>query len=256
MKMNDAAPDRGQRDEPRDVCAPHRQAARRAGVRPRRFALEREQRALALEPARVAGQRAVGADDPMARDDDRQRIAAGRRARGADAARAAGARARARGRRSSRRTARRRSLPTPRAGTACLRARAADRTRARSPAKYSASCDAAARSAGWRSRRARHVGARSAARSARPSNAMPASASPSRDEQHRAERRSRCDRNGRWYVHACVSPEMNDGVGAPRAPRFAARERARRARSRRAPCSTTRSLARNASGQRSARIAM
>ena len=42
---------------------------------------ERQQRALAVEAAGVAGQRAAAADDPMARHDDRQRIAAGRSTR-------------------------------------------------------------------------------------------------------------------------------------------------------------------------------
>src|SRR5690349_3781985 len=45
--------------------------------------LEREQRALAIETAGVAGQRAAASHDAMARDDDRQRIATRRGARGA-----------------------------------------------------------------------------------------------------------------------------------------------------------------------------
>ena len=38
-------------------------------------ALEVEQRALAVEPAAVAGERSVDADDPVARDDDPDRVA-------------------------------------------------------------------------------------------------------------------------------------------------------------------------------------
>src|SRR5690349_21615315 len=47
---------------------------------------EREQRALALESPRIARQRATTPDDAMARNEDAQRIAAGRSAHGAHAA--------------------------------------------------------------------------------------------------------------------------------------------------------------------------
>src|SRR4051812_33948328 len=52
-------------------------------------ALMLEQPALALESARVAGQTSVGADDAVTRDDDRDRVAAHRRADGADGLRGA-----------------------------------------------------------------------------------------------------------------------------------------------------------------------
>ena len=63
-----------------------RASSRRPGSEQRLLAgarLELEQRALRREAAGVAGQRAVGADHPVAGDDDRQRVAAGRGADGA-----------------------------------------------------------------------------------------------------------------------------------------------------------------------------
>src|SRR5581483_11355867 len=53
--------------------------------------LEREQRALAREAAGVAGEAAVRSDDAVAGHQDRDRVASGRRARGARAAGGAGA---------------------------------------------------------------------------------------------------------------------------------------------------------------------
>src|SRR3989442_15774819 len=52
---------------------------------------KREQRALSIEPARVTREAAVRSDDAVARNDDADRIAPGRGARGAGAARASGA---------------------------------------------------------------------------------------------------------------------------------------------------------------------
>ena len=160
------APDGRQRQEPHRVgSSPHLGRARRASVHrvgraPHRDGavramLERQQRPLALDSASVTGERAVGAHDAMARDEDRQRIAAGRR----PAARMlAGARWRSRGRgtRSSRRKVPRRSLARPRAGTACpsapmrqceLRALAARNIRSSSMRREagSAGCAGAAR---------------------------------------------------------------------------------------------------------------
>src|SRR5437773_9719526 len=52
----------------------------------RHLRLEREQRALSIEPARVTREAAVRSDDAVARNDDADRIASGRSARGARAA--------------------------------------------------------------------------------------------------------------------------------------------------------------------------
>src|SRR5205823_7451754 len=48
-----------------------------------RWPLERQQLLLALQSARVSGKRSVGADDPMTRNDNAQRIASGCGAYGA-----------------------------------------------------------------------------------------------------------------------------------------------------------------------------
>ena len=79
------APHRGERDEAREV-------RRASNERPGERALDLEQPRLALDAARVAGEAAVAADHAVARHDDRERIAAGRGARGARGSGRAGAR--------------------------------------------------------------------------------------------------------------------------------------------------------------------
>ena len=104
MKMNDApqiadrATSRATSDW-RTRCRSVRRRARERGDRADagrgggdRGVLQREQRPLAGKAAGVSGQRAVRADDAMAGNDDRQRIAARRGARRADARRSARAR--------------------------------------------------------------------------------------------------------------------------------------------------------------------
>ena len=60
-----------------EVRAVRRRTRRgRRAASEQRVLLELEQRLLALEPAGVAGERAVGADHPVARDHDRDRVAA------------------------------------------------------------------------------------------------------------------------------------------------------------------------------------
>ncbi len=194
------APDRGEHDQPGDVLAAHRLRppagpsqgrpmppwAEANGVsfggsssrlRPKcALRLQGQQRPLALEPARVAGQRAVRADDPMAGHDDGPRIAPGRGAGRAHAAAAGPPAPPARGRRSSRRRERRRSPPTPRAGTACRGARAAGRSacaRPRSTRRAAPAPPAAAGDPACAASRRRWRGCQRS-----PSKWMPASPSP------------------------------------------------------------------------------
>ena len=113
-----------------------------AGAAPRRLrgalGLEPQQRRLALEAAGVAGQRAVAADDAVARHDDRDRVAADRGADGAARRRPAEL---ARDRRRSCASCRRRCAAAParrRAGTR-VPCRSSGRRRRRARRRSSAS---------------------------------------------------------------------------------------------------------------------
>ena len=223
---------------------------------------EREQRLLAREAARVAGQRAVAPTIAVAGDHDRHRIAAVRRADRAHRRRrptrvgdVGVARGRAVGNRPQR-------LPHAAAGTACPTARAAGRTRCRRPANYSRSC----RIPRGPARRQPPAGT-ACASAGGAIEPRAASARPSRGDAQAARGSTGCsDANA---MRSCDSPRCSSCPRPPRRGRATGagpRSRATVASARRARAraeglasprarTTPRSACGNASGQRSARSA-
>ena len=220
-----------------------------------RVLLERQQRCLRSSATGVAGQRAVGADHPVARDHDRDRVAAvgqaDRPRRGVGLAEPV------------RDLAVRRGLavadlqqlrPTPAAGSRCPRGASGRSNSLRSRAKYAVS---------WRDGLDEHrVGvvavAERPAAGRRSGTARTRSRSPRRRARRSAGRRPG-SHHGPHVSSPCVSagadgwhqgvPEVHQGVGAPRPPGLAARHRLGRVvPSRVSALRTPTSVGRNTSG--------